>query len=285
MELGNQYSNDDVFKAKARKYQSEYRMKVLKVDYQDYGNRLNDNDAQKLLNYYDKLGVREVLRQRYPVYSRKRDADLLRSEHIPFNLFAPFCKNTTNLREILIDAFSIKLDQINSIQIEYAPSPKEKYLNDLTSFDVYISGLLGEAIIGIGIEVKYTEKSYQIGNKEKSYVNDLLSPYWKIASSSKQFSIGNKPEIINDDNRQIWRNHLLGLSMIDNKDIDRFYTITIYPEGNDHFNKVLDEYKQMLKEESRIFCKQITYEKYISILKKFNEYNEWAFWLHQRYCF
>ena len=38
---------------------------------------------------YDGLGVKEALRERYPAYSQKRDADLLRSEHIPFNLLAP----------------------------------------------------------------------------------------------------------------------------------------------------------------------------------------------------
>ncbi|RKX23958.1 MAG: hypothetical protein DRP45_09265, partial [Candidatus Zixiibacteriota bacterium] len=83
MDIGIQYKPDDEFKSKARLFQSTYRTEVLEVEFQDYGNRLTDFDAEALLNYYDKLNSREVLRQRYPNYSRKRDADLLRSEHIP----------------------------------------------------------------------------------------------------------------------------------------------------------------------------------------------------------
>lgn len=88
-EIGSQYGRDDSFKAAARLHQSTYRARVLDVDCEDYGNRLTDADGRALLNYYDGLGIREALRQRYPQYSKERDADLLRSEHIPFNMLAP----------------------------------------------------------------------------------------------------------------------------------------------------------------------------------------------------
>ena len=88
MEIGTQYKLDDEFKTIARLHQSKYRAEVLQVEFQDYGNRLNDTDGQALLNYYDKLNSRKKLRHRYSSYSRKRDADMLRSEHIPFNGFS-----------------------------------------------------------------------------------------------------------------------------------------------------------------------------------------------------
>ena len=87
--IGPQYEHDDHFKAAARLHQSAYRAKVLKVGFDKYGNRLTEWAGRALLNYYDGLGVREALRQRYPTYTKSRDADMLRSEHIPFNLFAP----------------------------------------------------------------------------------------------------------------------------------------------------------------------------------------------------
>ena len=87
--IGPQYEPDYHFKAAARLHQSAYRANVLKVDFDKYGNRLTELASRALLNYYDGLGVREALRQRYPTYSKSRDADMLRSEHIPFNPFAP----------------------------------------------------------------------------------------------------------------------------------------------------------------------------------------------------
>jgi hypothetical protein len=131
MAIDTQYKPDDEFKAQARLFQSKYRADVLEVEFQDYGNRLTDPDAMALLNYYDKLNTREVLRQRYPSYSRKRDADMLRSEHIPFNLLAPLDSNRKAAIRIISKAWKIECREIQFIEIEYAPSPKKKYLNDI----------------------------------------------------------------------------------------------------------------------------------------------------------
>ena len=89
MSNGTQYKPDDEFKAKSRLFQSKYQAEVLEVEFQDYGNRLTDFDAESLLNYYGTLNSKDSLRNRYSAYSRDRDAGILRSEHIPFNLLAP----------------------------------------------------------------------------------------------------------------------------------------------------------------------------------------------------
>ena len=49
--LGNQYSKDYDFKAKARQLQSNYRSVILKVDFNEYGNRLTKTDALNYLNF------------------------------------------------------------------------------------------------------------------------------------------------------------------------------------------------------------------------------------------
>ena len=105
--LGTQYPLDNAFKKVARKHQSEYRANVLCVDFDEYGNRLREADARGLLNYYGGLGVREVLRKRYREYSKSRDADMLRSEHIPFNLFGPLCERNELARYLIERAFGI----------------------------------------------------------------------------------------------------------------------------------------------------------------------------------
>jgi len=60
--IGPQYEPDDHFKAAARLHQSAYRVKVLKVGFDEYGNRLTESASRALLNYYDGLGVREALK-------------------------------------------------------------------------------------------------------------------------------------------------------------------------------------------------------------------------------
>ncbi len=163
-EIGKQYAQDDVFKAKARLHQSRFRADVMRVDHSEFGNRLRDGDGRKYLNYYDGLGVLHAKLARYPDYSKDRDADMLRSEDIPFNLFPPLGRDRHLAKQVIRKAFGIECEEITSVECEWAPSPKENFLGDITSFDAYVAyaGKGGQKG-GIGIEVKYTEREYKIG--------------------------------------------------------------------------------------------------------------------------
>ena len=284
MNIGKQYEKDDKFKAEARLFQSKYRATVLGVDFQDYGNRLKDSDAQELLNYYEKLNCRNSLRSRYPSYSRKRDADMLRSEHIPFNLISPLDTDRELAISIISNAFGIEIVRIETIEIEYAPSPKEKYLNDGTAFDTYIQGkLLNGKICGLGIEVKYTEQAYQIGKTEKTNVQDKSSLYWQRARNSGCFKNPDDDIFGSDPLRQIWRNHLLGLSMIEQGDVDVFYSITLFPDGNHHFHTFIPKYQSLLADSVQSYVIGCTFEKYISAIGGSSDFEEWREWLERRY--
>ncbi|MCH2513776.1 MAG: hypothetical protein MK158_15265, partial [Dehalococcoidia bacterium] len=85
-----------------------------------------------LLNYYGGLGVREALRQRYPTYTKSRDADMLRSEHIPFNLFAPLIGRHELTNRLLYRILGVELLPPYQIEPEWSPKPAEKYLGDRT---------------------------------------------------------------------------------------------------------------------------------------------------------
>jgi hypothetical protein len=247
MDIGPQYKPDDSFKAAARLHQSQYRANVLNVDYLDYGNRLTEIDGRALLNYYDGLGVREALRGRYPFYSGKRDADMLRSEHIPFNLMAPLAKKPVLMQLILKEAFGLELRGPIEMRLEWAPSPAVKYLGDMTSFDVYIQGKDGDGeSVGIGIEVKYTERGYRIGNSEAGECLTETLPTG-LRHVSRSICWRRCVQLAQDDLRQIWRNHLLGLTMVRNKDIARFKSVILYPAGNKHFTHSLMKYQNLLE--------------------------------------
>jgi hypothetical protein len=285
-DIGPQYELDDSFKAAARLHQSNYRARVLKVDYSEYGNRLTDVDGRALLNYYDGLTVRETLRRRYPEFSKERDADLLRSEHIPFNMLAPLAGRPDLLRIVLKEAFDLELIGPFEMKIEWAPPPTDKckYLGDLTSFDSFVKGVgaNGERV-GVGIEVKYTERGYRIGKSEAGRVRDRESTYWVTARESGLFVGGGCDQLAEDDLRQIWRNHLLGLAMVKHKDIARFVSVTLYPAGNKHFTHALTKYQSHLEEAAQKSVRGCTFEHYIDCLRGDREIEAWKQYLMARY--
>jgi hypothetical protein len=192
---------------------------------------------------------------------------MLRSEHIPFNLLAPLDCNRDAAVGVIARAFGIECAGIECIEIEYAPSPKERYLGDMTAFDTYIGvrTASGERW-GVGIEVKYTEQAYAIGKTERARVEDHDSPYWQTARAAGCFINPDDPIFGTDALRQIWRNHLLGLAMVARGDIDQFYSITLFPNGNTHFHHVLPEYRALLKEEARGQVLGCTFETFIKAI-------------------
>lgn len=286
MDIGPQYKKDDTFKAAARLHQSKYRARVLNVDYLEYGNRLTEVDGRALLNYYDGLGVRKALRERYPGYSQNRDADLLRSEHIPFNMLAPLASRPALMKLVLNEAFGLHLRQPFQTKLEWAPSPAEEYLGDMTSFDAYFQGndANGEPV-GLGIEVKYTERGYRIGTLEAERVRDRTSTYWVTTRESRLFVKGGCDELAKDDLRQIWRNHLLGLAMVRHRDITKFISVTLYPAGNKHFSSALMKYQNQLKAAAKGCVHGCTFEQYIECLRGDSEIETWKKYLVTRYLF
>lgn len=280
---GKQYELDDKYKKEARLHQSKYRENVLKVGWENYGNRINEVDAKLLLNYFDGLGVRMVLRNRYRSFSKTRDTDMLRSEHIPFNLLGPLCNNYLLARRIIRKAFRINSHVPYCIWFEYAPK-KDTHLDDATAFDTYIQFISDEGQrVGIGIEVKYTENTYPVGKKEENKVNDKDSRYWQVTRDSKAFLNPNDEQLKSDTLRQIWRNHLLGLTMCLNDELDEFYSVVIFPDGNRHFHNALSMYRALLVESSRDNVFGCTYESYIRAIEGDSEIIRWKQYLLERY--
>jgi hypothetical protein len=198
--IGPQYPKDKAkdrtgFLEKARLHQSNYRADTLNVPYDEYGNYLTKKDALDGLNFYDDFGIFQEVKIRYPNYSRRLYANMLRSEHIGFNLFVPFKKEPAFGRNVLNDFLINKMQSIENIIIEYKPSPPKKYLNDRTSFDVYIEYVNADKQKGIvGIEVKYTEHEYSLtpGSKEEADINDEKSKYYYVTEISHLY----KPEAL-----------------------------------------------------------------------------------------
>ena len=249
-----------------------------------------------------------------PSFSRMV-TDLLRSEHIPYNLFEPMNYDLNNATALFNNILgSERIRTINDILIEYKEKNEkgESGLKDGTAFDVFVdyetpTGKRG----GIGIEVKYTEKEYLIkkGTKEWKETHDdstglihLADNYWNPSYKSGWFKseyiedVGSlishkaKEHVVANQYRQIWRNHILGASMVLDGSLSEFTTITIYPEGNGHFSKLLwDKYKDKLTVEGVKTFKHLTYEELLPMIRRYfkggtiKDSDKWVDYLERRY--
>jgi hypothetical protein len=294
------YDFDNEFRACARRHQSDFRENTLGIDFDDsddkakYGNLLPKEIAKQGLIFYE--GYRDyIIKVAMSRYGKNLDtaryANLLRSEHIPLNIFTPMELNTDKAKELFSEIISEKIASIQAITIEY-PGKYDplKYLKDRTSFDTFITyttnaGLKG----GIGIEVKYTEEGYKIGPKENDEISTSNHPYTTVTKACGYFINPNPKKFIDDSLRQIWRNHILGASMVIEGDFEIFHCIHLYPQRNTHFQDyAIPQYIEMLTQKGKDSFIGLTYEDLFYLMAKyFNTTQElnWIEYLNKRYLF
>ena len=287
------------FKKAAKRHQVKYREQNISHDYNTYVTWLSDKAGKAGKNFYEGFSVFSAVKQRYPNFYVDLYSDMLRSEHIPFNLFVPFkhnltfCKNVFN--ELLggciksIDKQCI-IDNSDNIKIEFAPTPKENYLNDRTSFDSYIEYTHNDNTKGIiGIEVKYTEKEYKLkaGSTEEKTINNKTSKYYTISKESGIYEPNSIEVLPTDIFRQVWRNQLLGESirLVHNDKFKHSSSLTFFPVGNEHFTKTSEKYIAVLLDKTNKFV-PVTYERFLSVCYKHcpnKDFKKWIDYLTERY--
>lgn len=283
------------FKERAKRHQIKFRQNVLKVGYEgDYETILKSEDAQRGLIFFDGFKINEYAQARYPHFKLKQAcfANMLRSEHVPFNFFVPLSKNLEYARAVLNRFMGVVINMITEIIIEHAPDPT-KALLDKTSFDVFIEYRHASGALGIlGIEVKYTERAYKLikDSKEDRDINNAESSYNKLTDKISLYRKEFIQELKTDEFRQVWRNQLLGESMTrknhpDSK-YEHFTLIILYPGGNDHFSDLVPKYKSLLNPGHESSFKGITYEEFISVARGLTVnpgYLDWLQYLEDRY--
>jgi hypothetical protein len=278
------------FKRRCKDHQSQYRSEVLMVKEDTYVNVIGDEDGfVNGLNFFSGLGVFSSVKNRYPYFRKPLYCNLLRSEHIPFNFFIPLEKDKEFGKKVFNEILGGIIQKITQIRIEYPEHTPTKYLEDRTSFDTFIEYQHIDGTIGIlGIEVKYTEKSYPFsGSTEKEKMDDPDSIYYRRSKDSGVFVKDDLTDLKQHKFRQIWRNHLLGESIliVDKPKYSHFHSLTLYPEGNTHFTHVLPKYLESLKPEFRDRVQGVTYERFFEICRKHipDEYGKWLEYLERRY--
>jgi len=292
---GPQYPKDDItdrtgFLRRARLHQSKFRAEYLDLPYDQYGNYLTREAGEKGKNFYEGFGIFDAVKK-YRKYNKPLYSNMLRSEHIPFNLFIPFRQDPVFCKNVFNSFLNNCINSIDRIEIEHAPKENGKiYLNDKTSFDGYIEYTHNDNTKGIiGIEVKYTEHEYKLkpNSKEEADCKNTDSRYYEVSRLSNLY----KPEAIDilpsDTFRQVWRNHLLGESILltDSDKFKHFTSLTLFPKGNTYFIETSKEYTELLQSNENKFL-PVTYENFLSVYIKHcpdNDYKKWIDYLTMRY--
>ena len=296
------------FKRKARAHQINFRENELEAGFDTFPNVLPESKAKEGVIFFE--GFRDEIMEelKKPVaptsthYSGQMLTNLLRSEHIPYNIFFPMKKDMEGTKRLFNKILGKEeISSIEDILIEYHPIPIQEYLDDHTSFDVYIPYLnQSNQRCGIGIEVKYTEKEYPLkpGTAEYKHVKDasgrtcLSGPYLDVTRRCGYY----KPDVTDktltsNKFRQIWRNHILGASMVLHTDssiaLASFTSITLYPQENVHFSiDAMSEYKKMLTDEYYPSCVPLSYENLFDQMEEclhLEKKEEWIEYLKRRY--
>lgn len=265
--LGIEYNGDDAFKKRARRHQAEFRVQTLNINRcLGYGVNLVQEDMKTGKNFYegfDGLCMCEALK-RYPAKGQYLDSNvfgnMLRSEHIPVNLFCPLYNLHPELfTEVMNRFLGGIIREVTDFKIEHAPgntystdeagnlivtNSVEKYTDDHTSFDAYFEFIdVNGRKCAAGIEIKYTEKEYGLaaGSHQEEHVKTLFDVvdgkenlYYKRTIESglynretlanfndRSITDPQKRTLTMDRYRQFWRNHILGESMVA-KDVQEF---------------------------------------------------------------
>ena len=113
------------------------------------------------------------------------------------------------------------------------------------------------------------------------------SRYYVISEKCQLFKPGALDVLPENEFRQIWRNQLLGESILiaDNEKFKNFTSLTIFPKGNLHFVQASREYMEMLINNEDRFA-SITYEDFLSACKTCcpnEKYSKWIDYLEERY--
>lgn len=332
------------FKAAARQHQIEFKTKDLKIyRFPVFHMRRKKRDSDEIIekdievrssllkkDAYDEQGnyvifakefrteITDAIHKTYPEGNYNMVTNLLRSEHIPYNIFFPMYKDPAGMVRLFNSILGTdRISKIDSVRIEYKPvtlhpstdNGDGRLLKDGTAFDVFIPYTTKDgARGGVGIEVKYTEKEYPIkaGSKEWKETHDetgnihLAENYRNPSADSGWFkleyiddcSCDGKNHVVANPFRQIWRNHILGAAMLSENQLDEFVSLTVYPEKNGHFCRDLwSGYESMLTAKGLKTFKHITYEELFRLMEdsfrkeRYENLSSWIKYLRERYLF
>lgn len=279
------YEKSD-FASNARLLQSIWRTEKG-YEYEKYGNFLKldfakETGANFLTNEIFEIVKSEIQNKHIEGKVIKEPRiwnNLLSSQPLAFNLFGELNLNLELATSVFKELYPEReINRISTIEFEYSPGRRNpKYTGDSSAFDVFVEyeNILSQKCF-FGIEVKYAE---DLNDKPATHKDS----YIKISKESGIYEMTNLPKLKEKPIQQIWRDHLLALSLfVTNNNYSVGDFIYLYPLRNKNCELGIEKYKSTFKKFSENHFKPLTIEKLVDAIKSFCK-DEWIFEFENRY--
>jgi hypothetical protein len=252
--------NDSRFTSAARLLQALWReekglpigvYRTVKGKIRKLGSRLDAKSAKEGNNFLSpeiaKLAFREsVYREIGAMIEQERLwKNLLSSQPLCFNLFGGLKLDYDKANKFFRHLFPEYLESVEGIYFEHSPGRgNPAFTDDNTAFDVFVTCKTIDGEKGfIAIEVKYSE----------SMAEPLASLRPRYDELSKLIGVYNDPDdsaLRTNPLQQLWREHMLSRSMIENGLYSFGRFIVIYPRLNNQCAAAVKTYQTHLVSDS-----------------------------------
>ncbi len=281
-----EYKDLSSFAEKARLLQSIWRVEKG-FKFEKYGNFLKEDFAKETGSNFLSKNIFGIVKTE--VKNKHTDGkvikepriwnNLLSSQPLAFNLFGELKLNTKIATSIFQELYPERnLRKISAIEFEYSPGRRNpKYTGDSSAFDVFIEyDNCDNHKCFFGIEVKYAET-----------LNDPPSAhklaYENISKESQIFDMSKLEELKERPIQQIWRDHLLTLSLfVTNQDYQVGDFIYLYPKDNENCKYGIEKYTQTFLNSKENHFKPLTIEELTDTIKRYCK-NNWINDFENRY--
>ena len=205
--------------------------------------------------------------------------NLLSSMPLAFNLLAPWGHALERASGYLIELLPAFTGAARQLFFEHSPGRgNPKYTADHTAFDALIRYSDGQGRNGfVAFEIKYSESM-------REPMPELKPRHAEVSGVSGLFTDPAAAALRASPLQQLWREHLLAQSMIDNRLYDEGYVVVIAPALNYHVQDAAEAYQTHLREpeDGKVRFVNLTLEDVIEVIRLSDPGHADA--LHHRYC-
>lgn len=251
------------FLARAREHQRKYLLKKHGVEpSHDVRAIIPAERAMQGANFVNLPVVRDALVKQFQSPKSPLVSDMLRSQHIPFNLVLPL-SGQENAPHFFSKILKLPVERVEMVRVEYAPKEARELLGDRTCFDAYAEvQVKGKGKYAVGIEVKYTEGPYGWGKTEKAEMTRESSNYRKRTNDI--YRSDSFKSLCTPKQKQMWRNQLLGECILAaNIGIKDYRYLLLYPGQSDYSYTMGRDYSVLIREDKADRFAMISYEDWL----------------------
>ena len=255
--LGPQCGSDNGFTKRMRLHQSWYRHHRLSVlcgtgptrnSTRHYGNMLRREDGEAGLNFLTP-DIHDVARARlaqgtHNVEPYRLLHNMLSSQPMCFNLFGPLVQDQALATRLARSLWGEHIAQVTDVRIEWAPEPRQEYLDDNTSFDAFIEYRVEGGGLGfVAIETKLTEPFSQRLEDRPSYRR------WMGDGSPWRPDASDRVQVVRHN--QLWRDHLLAWSLLNHprSPYSEGKLVVVYHPQDENCARTVAGYRGLLQDE------------------------------------